>query len=756
MSDVSRVRTPRVCLVGTAPPRRCGIATFTDDLRAGLVALEPPTSAIQVALTDSMATYAYGPSVEYEIQANQLSDYRAAAEFIGHSDVDVVCVQHEFGIFGGPAGRYIGELLAHVRAPVVTTLHTVLTGPPAELRDATRALAERSDRLVVLADQAVDLLVDGYGIDRQQVTLIPHGVPDVAFMDPSYAKPAIDAEGRFVLMTFGLLGPSKGIEVVIDALPAVVAAHPEVVYIVLGATHPEVRRHHGEAYRESLVAQVARLGLQEHVVFHDRYVDLDELCRFLGATDLYVTPYHGADQIVSGTLAYAVGMGRGVVSTPYRYAKELLADGRGRLVPFGDPHALAAALVELIADHNGRDRMRRLAYDFARSMTWPAVSQAYTDLFADVVAHHERRTPSPAGSTIPAPNFAYLRELTDDAGLLQHATYGVADRAAGYCTDDVGRGLVIAISAAMRHDAVAASLVPIYLSFLQAAQRDDGSFDNILTFDRRFLPDTDSEDTVGQAAWGLGTVIGVSRNDGWRSLAHHLFDRALPSIDDLSHTRSVAYAISGLYGYLGRFPGALGVRRVTHRLAERLVGRLDDHRSAGWQWFEPSLTYANAKAPHALLLASRAFDDDGWRDAGLASLDFLLDTTFVDGRFDFIGNDGWYTKGGARAHFGQQPIEAGLTAEACMTAYEITGAGRYLDLAQAAAQWLLGRNRLGHALYDPSTGRCRDGLDRQGISENSGAESTICALLGLLAVPTTGVLAVPDGDTDRLTIDVVD
>lgn len=747
---------PRVCLVGTAPPRRCGIATFTDDLRAGLSRLDPPTPAIQVALTDDMDLYAYGPSVEYEIHADRLTDYRAAAEFIEQSEVDVVCLQHEFGIFGGPAGGYVNELLDHIRVPVVTSLHTVLADPPKHLRDATRAIAARSDRLVVLAEQAVDLLSDGYGIDRDQVMYIPHGVPDIAFMDPNHAKPAIGAEGRVVLMTFGLLGPDKGIETMLDALQAVVAEHPEVLYIVLGATHPQIRRHEGERYRDALIAQVDRLGLADHVVFHDRYVDLDELCQFLGATDLYVTPYLKADQIVSGTLAYAVGMGRGVVSTPYRYAEELLADGRGRLVPFAAPDELATALVDLIGDHDTRNEMRRLAYDFGRSMSWPAVARTYTDLFTEVVSRSKQRVqPAPVLAAGVA-NFAHLRELTDDTGLIQHTMYGVADRGSGYCTDDASRGLVVATIGADRADPVATSLIPTYLSFLKAAQRDDGTVENLLDFDRQFRPGTASQDTLGQATWGLGTLIGVSEDESWRTLAHQLFDRSLEAVGALSDTRAVAYAVSGLCAYLSRFPGALAVRQVTRRLTEHLLRRLDEHRAPDWQWFGPSLTYANAKVPHALLQASRLFDDSAWRAAGLSTLDFVISVTFIGGQFDFVGNEGWYSKGGHRAVFGQQPIEAGLTAETCMTAYEITGDDRYLDLAQAAVQWLLGRNRLGEPLYDPSSGRCRDGLDRQGVSDNFGAESAICALLGLLAVPATQVGRVASDGDDWLPLAAAD
>jgi glycosyltransferase involved in cell wall biosynthesis len=726
-----------VCLVGTAPPRRCGIATFTDDLRGALTGLAPPTEAIQVAVTDS-GVYDYGADVVYEVQASQLSDYRAAAEFIKTADIDLVCVQHEFGIFGGRAGRYIDELLDHLRAPVVTTLHTVLAEPPSDLRDATRRVADRSDRLVVLADQAVGLLVEAYGISADRVTVIPHGVPNMAAVEPDDAKAAIGAEGRFVVLTFGLLSAAKGIEVALDALPAVVAAHRDVLYIVLGPTHPQVQRVDGEAYRTSLRSQVSRLGLEDHVRFDDRYVDLEDLCLFLSAADLYVTPYHNVEQIVSGTLAYAVGLGRAVVSTPYRYAQELLAEARGRLVPFADPAALAGALNVLISDPAGRARMRKLAHDHGRRMTWPAVAHAYQKLFADVVESHEQRPAAPPVQLVrPTPSFAYLRSLTDDTGVFQHACHGVPDRIHGYCTDDIGRALVAAVRGVARcDDPVAATLLPTYLSFLRSAQREDGRFANLLGYDRCFVTGTDSEDTLGQAVWGLGTVVSGSTEEGWRALACELLGRAVPAVAELTAIRAAAYAICGLHGYLERLPGALAVRRVMQRLAAGLESHLDEHHTPGWAWFEPKLTYGNAKVPHALLLAGRACDHERWITTGLTTLDFLVEVTFVAGRFDFVGNAGWYPRGGPRAQYGQQPIEAGYMAEACMEAYGVTGGLRYLELAQAAVDWFLGRNRLGQPLYDPATGRCADGLDRHGVSDNGGAESVVCALLALLAVPT--------------------
>lgn len=726
--------SPSVCLVGTSPPRRCGIATFTDDLRKALTDSGSNVPAVQIALTDEGGVYAYGPQVVFEIRADELDDYRTAAEFVNGAAVDVLCVQHEFGIFGGEHGGYVDELLERVRVPVVTTLHTVVPDPSPELRAATRRLADLSDVLVVLAEQAVDLLVDGCDVDRDKVRVIPHGVPLGPDLDPERAKEGILATGRRVLLTFGLLSPGKGVEVVLEALPAVVAEHPEVLYIVLGATHPHVLRRDGDAYRESLLARVAELGLRDHVRFVDRYVDLEELRRHLAASDVYITPYHGSDQIVSGTLAYAVGSGCAVVSTPYAYARELLAAGRGELVPFRDPEAMGATLGALLGDDQRLDGLRERARAHGQAMSWPVVGAAYRELFEEVVARHEARPLPALEGPLPGPSFSYLRAITDDVGVFQHAPFGVPARRHGYCTDDVARALVVAVEGARRGDPVAAGLVPGCLSFLQSAQQPTGRFSNLMGFDRCFVEGTASQDTLGQAVWGLGVAAAHAPSADWRALAAELLALAVPAAADLHATRAVAYAMTGLATYLSRDPGALQGRRVLRHQAERQLHLLSLHARGDWLWFDDALTYGNAAVPGALLLAGRVLDEPEWQDTGARTLDFVLQHTISGGRFEPVGNAGWFPRDGVKAVYGQQPVEAGLTALACTTAHEITGEVRYAEAATAAAAWLLGRNRLGIALYDRETGRCADGLDRHGVSRNAGAESTICALMALLAV----------------------
>lgn len=726
----------RICLIGTAPPRRCGIATFTDDLRSALTAARPQVPTVQVALTDVEGCYDYGTEVVFEVQAPQRSDYRTAAAFLNASDIDVVCVQHEFGIFGGPAGRHLEELLEHVHAPVVTTLHTVLADPSPEIREATRRVAALSDAVVVLAQSAVPLLVEGCGIEAEKLRVIPHGVPKVLDLDRVDAKRALGLSGRKVLLTFGLLGPSKGIEVVIESLPSVVRAVPDLLYVVLGATHPHVLAHHGDRYRTSLQDRVRELGLGDHVLFIDQYAELEVLCQHLAACDAYVTPYHGTQQIVSGTMAYAMGMGCAIVSTPYPYARELLAEDRGVLVPFGDSPAMAGALAALLRDDTGRAAMQNRARVHGGSMTWEAVAQSYLELFDDVTEGYERPPVPWTEVQLPAPSFRHLDALTDDVGVFQHAQHGVPTRTHGYCTDDVGRALVVTVEGAAKFgDPVAAALVPRYLSFLLDAQLPDGRFANLMGYDRRFVENTASEDTLAQAVWGLGTTAAGGEQPGWRALAAEMVERALPAVAELQATKAVAYAMTGLQAYLELFPGASNARRTLRLLAERLLARLDASSRDGWWWVDDAFTYANAAVPEALVRAGAALDEPTWVERGAGCLDTLLAHTYVDGRFDFPGNEGWVHRDGRRARWGQQPVEAGLTVRACVLVHEATGEETYLVRAQDAAAWLLGRNRLGLALYDAETGRCADGLDRHGVSTNTGGESTICALLGLVALP---------------------
>ncbi len=746
----------RECFVGTYPPRECGIATFTRDLRDAICGLRAESQPAVIAVTNTPANGAagrlYPPEVVFEIRQQRLSDYRLAAEYVNLSGIEVVNVQHEFGIFGGVEGRYLTEFLENLRKPVVTTLHTALAEPQPGQRETLVRIAALSDYLVTLNGGATPILKEVYGVPEEKIVMIHHGAPDAPFVDPNFYKDKFGVEGRLVILTFGLLSRNKGVELVIEALPEVTQARPEVVYIVLGATHPEVKRNDGEEYRLWLQRRVRELRLEDHVIFHDRYVEQDELLEFIGACDIYVTPYRSREQIVSGTLAYAVALGKAVVSTPYLYAEELLAEGRGVLTPFGDRAEMAAALLRLIENEAERHQMRKRAYEYGRRMIWPEVGRRYLELFARAASG--RRSKPRAGRKLASAQYElpeikldHLRRLTDDTGLIQHATYGVPDYSHGYTTDDAARALVVTLLHYRQSgDNAALDLASRYLSFLRYAQLAGGHFHNFMSFGREFLDEVGGEDTLGRALWGLGVAVAYAPDDGMRALARQMFERALGALD-LHHPRAMAYAICGLYNFLLRYDGAAQVRRQLIDLANQLAGWYERglaiannpqsairNPQSDWRWFGDDVTYANAKMPQAMLLAARATGDERFGKIGLDSLEFLLGLTYRDNQFDFVGNQGWYRRGAPRAIFGQQPIEAAYTAEACLTAYETTAEHRYLELARAAAEWLLGRNRLGARLYDFTTGACADGLDPHGVSMNYGAESVICGLLTLLTV----------------------
>jgi glycosyltransferase involved in cell wall biosynthesis len=745
---------PRTCFVATYPPRECGIASFTHDLRKAICDLRGQSQQGKTAqpgvITMTSAPInksehhfypLYPPEVVFEIRRQRLGDYRLAAEYVNLSGVDVVSVQHEFGIFGGPEGRYLVEFLKGLRKPVVTTLHTVLNKPEPGYLDSLKRVAAFSDHLIVLNSRAIPILKDIYDVPEEKISMIHHGAPDVPFVDPNYYKDKFGVEGRFVILTFGLLSRNKGIELMLEALPAVVQARPDVVYIVLGATHPEVRRNEGEEYRLQLQRRVRELKLNDHVIFYDRYVEFRDLLEFIGACDIYVTPYMGKEQIASGALAYAVAMGKAVVSTPYLYAQELLAGGRGALVEFSARAELSSTILRLMENEAERHQMRKRAYEYGRKMIWSEVGQRYLDLFARAVDEYR-----PNHLLWPSVNLArsqyelpeikldHLRYLTDETGVIQHAAYGVPDRSTGYSTDDVARALVIAMLCFhhLGHEA-ALELAIRYLSFLRYAQLPNGHFHNFMSYRREFLDECGSEDTLGRALWGLGVAVALAPSDSLRALAREMFERALGAVE-MKHPRAMAYALCGLYSFLKRYDGATQVRCKLIELASQLTNIYECSRNKTWHWFGDEVTYGNAKLPQAMLLAYQITGDEKFREIGLESLEFLLEMSYQDDCFDFVGNQGWLYRGGERAIFGQQTIEAGYTAEACRTAYEVTGEPRYLEMARAAAEWLLGRNRLGTRLYDFATGACADGLDSHGASLNQGAESVICSLLALLTI----------------------
>ena len=753
----------KVSFIGTYMPRRCGIATFSSDLLSSLAAEAPGTEFWSVAVNDVAEGYDYPPEVHFEIGQKTLADYRKAVDFLNMNQVEAVCLQHEFGIYGGPSGSYVLRPLENLRMPVVTTLHTVLQEPSREQKEIITAIGDFSDRVVVMSEKARGILRSVYGVPKERIAIIPHGVPDVPFLDTSYNKDQFDVVGRKVILTFGLLSEGKGIEVVIDALPEIVRAHPEVIFAVLGATHPEVKRRDGEAYRHSLQQRAHDLGVDDHVVFYNQFIDTPTLLDFVSAADVVVTPYHSREQIVSGVLSYALGSGKAIVSTPYWYAEEMLADGRGRLVPFRDPAAMAKEIIALLDDDVARNTMRKRAYMSARPMVWKEVAARYFKLLRDVRRERGVRTHGyralPAQATtyeLPYPKLDHLRVLTDDTGIMQHARFDIPDRDHGYCTDDNARALIVVLHAQHVLPDSDNLFEPAhrYLGFLQQALNpENGRFRNFMSYDRRWKEDTGSEDSHGRALWALGQTVLDSPSQGMAAAAMALFDRALPRAMELTAPRACAHALIGIEAYLRRFGGATEVRRAHGLLSERLHALFVAHATPEWPWPESTVTYANGIIPHAVLTAGARLGNRDMIDAGLRALTWLTDLqTDPRGHFVPIGNRGWFSRDGFQARFDQQPIEVQHMVNAQLEAYRVTGERRWLDEARRCFEWFLGRNDLRQPVCDHATGGCRDGLQAEGLNQNQGAESTLAWLHSLIslhiAVGTTTV-AVRDIATSR-------
>ena len=737
-----------VAVIGNYLPRQCGIATFTTDLVEGLSAEAPDIYSWAAVMNDKPEGYPYPEKVRFEINQNKLSDYSMASQFLNISHTDIVSVQHEYGLFGGPAGSHLLKLLGALRMPVVTTLHTVLKDPAPEYRAVMCKLSELSDKLVVMSHKASDFLKDIYAVPEDKIVFIHHGIPDTPFIDPSFYKDKFGVEGKKVLLTFGLLSPNKGIENVLQALPAVIKKHPDVAYIILGATHPHILKLHGDAYRIDLQQLVRKLDIGEHVIFQNRFVELKELCEFLGIADIYVTPYLEEAQITSGTLAYAMGTGKAIISTPYWYATEMLAEGRGRIIPFHNPDAMAEQIIDLLDNDVDRDAMRKKAYTFSREAVWKEVSRKYLQVFSEV-RQNRTRNPRPRHSYIenikaitnfelPEIKLDHLKAFTDDTGILQHANYTIPDRTHGYCTDDNARALLVA--------AMGQKYLPInglgldslsghYLGFLLYAYNEkNGRFRNFMTYSRQWTEEIGSEDAHGRAIWSLGKAVAFLQNPGHLAMSTTLFNKALRAVENFSSPRAIAFCLVGVHAYLDKFSGDSDVRRVREALADKLFDQFKNHATDGWPWLEKALNYANGKLPHALLLSGQRMQRNDMINMGLNSLKWLITIQTEDGHFVPIGSNGWYEQGGTRARFDQQPIEANAMVDACVEAFNITRDKSWFDNAVMCFNWFLGHNDLNLPLYDPKTGGCRDGLMADGINQNEGAESSLAWLLSLMTL----------------------
>jgi glycosyltransferase involved in cell wall biosynthesis len=737
----------QIAFVGTYPPRRCGIATYTRDLRDAIAATLGDAECLVVPLVDSDAGD-HPPEVRFTIRDDSLPAYRRAAEYLNLCNVDVVSLQHEYGIFGGPAGAHVLALVRGLRMPIHTTLHTVLAEPTMEQHEVMQELLARSSRLAVMTERGRRLLLDRYHVDDARIDVIPHGIPDMPLESPAVARERLGIEARWMLLTFGLLAPGKGIEHVIAALPTILAEHPDALYVVLGATHPQLVRSEGEAYRERLTGLAAELGVQDRVLFLDRYMALPELLAFIAAADLYITPYLNQDQITSGTLAYAFGCGKPVISTPYWHAAELLADGRGVLVPFSDAAAIARETIALLGDDGRRSELARRAWQAGRDMTWARVADRYVAALrltrqAPVRPRRRGEAAAAAGAGadddarfLPPLNLDHLRRLTDSTGIIQHAIYDVPNLDEGYCTDDNARALTLAV---MLEDLGAINVwldraVATYAAFLgHAFDRRSGRFRNFLGFDHRWRDERGSDDCLGRAIVALGTCVGRSRRAGLRRFAAECLPAAIRAVAETTSPRAWALAVIGIDRYLERFGGDRFATAIRDGLATRLLTLQQAVAGGGWPWLEDIVTYENARPCEALIVFGKAGGDAEAGRTGLAMLRWLDGVQRAPcGRFRPIGCRGFYPRGGEPAAFDQQPIEAQATVSAALAAWRFSGEGSWLDAAWKAYAWFHGHNELGLRIYDATRGGCRDGLLEDRVNENQGAESTLAHLQALV------------------------
>jgi glycosyltransferase involved in cell wall biosynthesis len=732
----------RIAFVGNYIPRQCGIATFTTDLCEAVANKYNGTTCIALPINDIESGYAYPNRVRFELAEKDINSYLRATDFLNINDVDMVCLQFEYGIFGGKRGSHILALLRGLRMPIVTTLHTILEKPDPDQRRVLEEVAALSDRLVVMSEKGSEFLQRIYKVAPEKIDMIPHGIPDVPFVDPSFNKDLFGVVGKTVLLSFGLLSASKGIETVISALPEIVAKYPDLVYMIVGATHPHVIQTEGETYRLSLQWIAQQKGVERNVIFYNRFVSMEELIEFISAADIYITPYLNEAQIASGTLAYTLGAGKAVISTPYWYAQEMLSEGRGLLVPFNNPEALADGVIKLLDNEAERHAMRKRAYMFGRKMIWSEVAKSYMESFKR--ARVERRHYIPPGfiakaldkypGELPPLKLNHLEALTDCTGMFQHALFTVPNYSHGYTTDDNARALLVSILLDKLGNGKSLRLASRYLAFLGFAFNDQTKrFRNFMDYQRNWLESSGSDDSQGRSLCALGIVLNHPNTTALKGMAGWLFEQILPTILLTTSPRAWAFALIGINEYLQKFEGDRKASHVRYELAGRLLTLYHNNRTEDWLWYEKSLSYCNASLPHALILCGKSMPNEAMVKAGLESLNWLTKLQSSDaGHFVPIGSNGFYQLGGERARFDQQPVEAQTMVSACLEAFRITGDKFWNKEARKAFEWFLGRNDLNLSVYDPTTGGCRDGLHSDRLNENQGAESTLAFLQSLL------------------------
>ncbi|MCX2451971.1 glycosyltransferase family 4 protein [Pedobacter sp. PLR] len=735
----------KIAYISSYPPRECGIATFNHNLLRAIghdkVAISGDSFVVAMNDSEHLHEYEYPKEVKYIIRQENQKDYIRAADYINTSLADACILEHEFGIYGGESGNYILPLIARLQKPLITIFHTILKDPNYLQLTIIREIAKHSSRVVVMSHRAVGFLTGIYGIPFSKIQLIEHGVPDLEAKTDNPVKQSLAFKNKKVLFTFGLISRNKGLETVIQALPKIVAQNPDVMYVILGTTHPGVIKNSGEEYRDSLKKLAKKLNVSNNLTFIKKFVSEEELFDYLTAADMYITPYLNEAQITSGTLSYAVGAGAAVISTPYWHAQELLADNRGHLFDFRDADGLAKIVNDLFEDEVKLKKLRSNAYEYGLHLRWPSTGQVYIDVLEEAVSKYLSEKENGSKQIIdpdmmPAFSLAHVHRLTDDTGIVQHAKYGIPNLKEGYCLDDNSRALILAILAYQQNKSKAAlELLPIYLSFIQYMQCDDGNFRNFLSFKREYLDEVGSEDSFGRTVWALGYLISNAPNNSYREFAKDLFLKSAPHFSKLTHLRGIANTVVGLGKYLEAHPYDGHIKEQMNLLIVPLKAAYNLNRSDNWHWFEDKMTYDNGILPLALLCHYEVSKDEESLTMALESMQFLSRHTMYDGYLNPVGNDGWlFKEGGQMALYDQQAIETMAMVLMYFKAYEITLDLSYVKQMYLCYQWFLGENSLHLPLYDHETKGCGDGLQPHGVNRNQGAESTLAYWISHLIV----------------------
>lgn len=731
----------KIAYISTYPPRECGIGTFTNNLFRSVSASQSTAASIEsfvIAINDPNLTYPYPDEVKLTIDQEQQADYIEAADFINLSGADLCIVEHEFGIFGGQSGVYILPFLHRVDVPVIVTLHTVMNSPNYNEKAVLIEVCKMASKIVVMSRKAMELLVDLYEVPQNKMIFIEHGVPEIHF-DKTEMKREFKLEHRKLLLTFGLIGRNKGIETVISALPKVIENHPDIFYIILGKTHPNVLRHAGEEYRHYLQRLVKTLGLRSHVLFLNEFIDERVLFKYLSACDIYITPYLNEAQITSGTLSYAMGVGSAVISTPYWHAVELLDEGRGRLFDFRNSGELANLLIELLDQPDVLKELQQRASEYGKGMTWSKAAEKYIALASGVATEPQKTVLKKETIVDPLllPPFVltHIKRLTDDTGIIQHAKFGIPNLKEGYCLDDNARALLMVLMTyKQKKDSFALELLPVYLSYIHYMQNKDGTFRNFLSFNRTFLDEIGSEDSFGRTIWALGYLLGNAPNDAYYQTGRLVFFDAAPNFEKLKSIRSIANTMIGICYYLRSNPTDESMIQRLRKLAGGLISHYEANRTDEWNWFESLLAYDNAILPLALLHAAEILHDNRINQVAMESMNFLTSITMKDDYLSIIGNKEWYRKDKERSVFAQQPIDALAMVLMYHQAFHLTRDKEYLNKVYTSFMWFLGENDLRMSLYDFETKGCCDGFENYGVNRNQGAESSLAYLISHLTV----------------------